>query len=168
MNVDAINPCLECLSYIVTLLGVPAALLVYIQQKSKERKEREYGTYNALDDKYLDFLKLCLENSELNFYPKNPELNVVLTNEQNSKKLLLFEILISILERAFLMYKDQSTKVKQEQWSGWNEYMRDWMERDDFYESWKILGSQWATDFVSHMDKIHQELTEGKSNLFVE
>ena len=138
MDLSPFNPTLEALSYVITLLGLPAAIYVYLREHSKERREREYGTYNALDDKYLDFLKLCLENADLNIYPQNLEINVRLTPQQESKKLVLFEILISILERSYLMYRDQSSKIKQNQWIGWNEYMEDWMARG--LEGWRTGG----------------------------
>ena len=34
----------------VTVLGIPIAILVYLDEMKKDRKEREYGTFHALDD----------------------------------------------------------------------------------------------------------------------
>ncbi len=46
-DLEKIKSILESLSYLVTILGVPVAIYFYRQEKIKERKEREYGTYNA-------------------------------------------------------------------------------------------------------------------------
>ena len=45
-------------AHIVTILGLPLAIFLYYQEKKKGRRDREYGTYNALDDKYIQFLDL--------------------------------------------------------------------------------------------------------------
>lgn len=48
------------LSTIVSILGIPIAILVFVNEKRKERRDREYGTYHALDEKYLEYLGLCM------------------------------------------------------------------------------------------------------------
>lgn len=154
---------LEIATYITTLLGIPAAIYVYLQEKKKARKEREYGTYNALDDKYIEFLNLCLDNTDLDIYHIEREELDNYSTEQVSREIIIFEILISILERAFLMYRDQSSKIKKEQWEGWNAYMEDWLQRENFQRAWKKLGYQWEDNFVKHMNKIYDKvLSESK------
>ncbi len=59
---------LEMLSYIATILGIPLALLLFWDEKRKERRDREYGTYDALDNKYIEFLQLLLEYPHLDVY----------------------------------------------------------------------------------------------------
>ena len=39
----------ELLSYVATALGIPAGILAYCQVKSRERQEREYEAYDAVD-----------------------------------------------------------------------------------------------------------------------
>lgn len=159
-DLENVKNVLEASSYAVTILGVPIAIYLFYQEKRKERKEREYGTYNALDDKYIEFLNLCLQNTDLNIYYVKRNDNVDLTLDQERKQLIIFEILISILERAYLMYEDQNTLIKKEQWEGWNIYMYEWMRQENFKNSWKILGKQWEFNFINHMNKILREVEE--------
>ena len=56
------------IAHIAAILGIPLALFLFYDEKRKERRDREYGTYNALDDKYIAFLQLCIEHPELNLY----------------------------------------------------------------------------------------------------
>jgi hypothetical protein len=153
-SLQIIKDTLEASSYAVTILGVPVAIYLFYQEKRKERREREYGTYNALDDKYIEFLNLCLNNTDLNIYYVKKSDSVTLTLDQERKQLLIFEILISILERAYLMYQDHNTQIKKEQWEGWNAYMHEWMGQKNFQESWRILGHQWEFNFIKHMNDI--------------
>lgn len=142
--IETIKKCLEIISSIITILGVPVAIWIFFRNKKKEERDREYQTYNALDDKYIEFLNLCLDNSELDIYS---ERNSILTPEQEHKRIIIFEILISIFERAFLMYKDKNNKIKKEQWEGWNKYIAEWAKVENFKIAWKKLGDQWDVNF---------------------
>lgn len=146
---------LEILSLLATTLGVPIAIYIFFKEKQKERRDREYGTYNALDDKYLDFLNLCLSNVDLGIYEMS---NKELTEEQKIRANIIFEIHVSLIERAFLMYQGHSDKIKKNQWSGWNTYIEDWMEYERFRESWKTtLSSQYDTEFLTYMNQLYQK-----------
>jgi hypothetical protein len=151
METSMLNNYLQIASGIVTILGLPLALYLFYNEKRKERKEREYGTYNALDDKYIHFLEMCLEKPELDVI----EYSVDTQFDKNERQeQILFLILISILERAFLMYNDQSTKIKERQWLGWVEYMKDYCNKENFRKKWPELGPQFDKKFVGFMDSL--------------
>ncbi len=57
---------------------------------------------------------------------------VALTPEDRYRERVIFSILISIMERAYLMYADRSYRVRQEQWDGWDGYIEDWCNRPNF------------------------------------
>ncbi len=145
---------IDLLAQLVTLIGVPAAIYVFLEEKRKERREREYGTYHALDEKYLEYLDYCLQHPELNLYHIPLERKHDLTDIQQIQQYAMFDMLISLMERAFLMYRDQSNKIKKAQWDGWNEYMIDWCNRDDFCKLWEICGDQWDEEFTDHMNAL--------------
>lgn len=44
----------ELLSYIITILGLPFAILLYYKEQCRQRLEREFGTYDALDENTLN------------------------------------------------------------------------------------------------------------------
>jgi hypothetical protein len=145
---------LQILTNIATILGIPIAIIVFLNEKAKERKEREYGTYNALDEKYLEFLRLVMEYPELDMFDIPLEKKTTLTPEQQIQQIAMFEILISLFERAALMYRDQSDEIKKTQWEGWNSYIEDWAKRTTFQELWERRGDQYEKEFVNYMQGI--------------
>lgn len=152
---------LDALVQLVILLGVPLSIFVYYDEKKKERIEREYGTYDALDEKYLEFLQLCLEYPDLDVMWDIPvEWKINLTPERKRQEDILFSMLIAILERAYLMYRDQSTKIKRKQWSGWSAYMRQYLLKPNFRETWMEIREQWDEDFVAYMDQLFKDTKE--------
>jgi hypothetical protein len=62
---ETITLYLEAATYLITLIGVPVAITVYIREQNLQRAEREYGTFDALDAKYIEVQQLCLEYPEL-------------------------------------------------------------------------------------------------------
>ena len=144
----------QILANLSILLGIPVSLYLFYAEKEKERREREYGTYNALDDKYIDYLKLCLAYPEYDVFDIPNEIHREMSPEKRRMQLILFSILVSILERSFLMYKDQSTKVKKDQWAGWDSYIRDYTSRKSFREAWKLIGEDFDKNFVEYVSNI--------------
>ena len=55
----------EFLSYVVTVVGLPFAIAVFILEQRKERDNEEEEIYQRLSDEYREFLKLVLDNSDL-------------------------------------------------------------------------------------------------------
>jgi hypothetical protein len=146
----------EFLAQAATALGIPLALTAYIKAKREERREQEYNAYHALDEKYVEYLQLCIQHPKLDMYYIPVGSNeVALSPEEKIQQYALCEILISLLERAYLMYRDQSTTIARSQWEGsWNAYMRTWAKRELFRRLWAELGNQFDDDFVNHMNAI--------------
>jgi hypothetical protein len=47
--------------------------------------------------------------------------------------MIIFRMLISLLERAYLLlYERDMTSKQMRRWSSWEDYMLEWCERDDF------------------------------------
>src|SRR5262245_11715008 len=122
-------PSADMLDYwlkVFQLVGIPVAIAVYVINKRQERLEREYGTYNALDEPYIDYLELCLDNPDLDVSDIPLQGRGAPTPVQQYRELLMFSILISIMERAYLMYQDKSDIIRKSQWEGWSAYIADW------------------------------------------
>ena len=58
----------EVAANIATILGIPSGITVYYFSKKREREQQEFETYNRLDDRFIDYIKLCLDNPELNVF----------------------------------------------------------------------------------------------------
>lgn len=143
---------LDAISKMVVILGLPLAYIQYLRTKRKEKRDREYGTYNALDEKYLEFQKLCLQHPYLNIFDIPDESPRKLDTKQQKEELILYTMLFSIFERAYLLYSDQNSAIKQKQWSGWDSYIKSYCVRDGFLSAWKISGNTFDTDFEKYME----------------
>ncbi len=154
---DAIAQYLEIGTFVVTILGVPAAIYIYLQEQNLLRQEREYGTYDALDDKYIELQQLCLDYPELDVFDTPYEHPQSLSPQQQKQEEAILLIRISIFERAFLMYKSGTHKSKNDQWSGWEAEIVEWMDRPNFKGIWGEHSEYYDKEFVSHFNKISPE-----------
>lgn len=55
----------ELLSYIVTVFGLPLAIIAFMFEQRKERDNEEEEVYQLLTGDYTDFLKLVIANPDL-------------------------------------------------------------------------------------------------------
>jgi hypothetical protein len=137
---------------IIQLVGIPVAIIIFWIKKTEEKRDREYGTYDALDDKYIEYLKLCLQNADLDVADTPRATAAALTPDQTHREQVMFSILIAVLERAFLMYRDKSMRIRRLQWSGWHAYIRNWCRRPNFVSALPQLRDQFDQDFVAYLD----------------
>jgi hypothetical protein len=150
---------LEVAGKAVVILGLPLAYIQYRRTKRKEKKDREYGTYNALDEKYLEFQKLCLAHPNLDTFDIADNHPKKLNGEEKKQQLILLTMLFSIFERAYLLYSDQYSEIKKKQWIGWDAYIISYCRRKNFLAAWEISGATFDTDFEKYMRK---NIDEGK------
>lgn len=149
----------ELASYVVIILGVPAALYQYRRKTLREQQDREYGTYNALDEKYLEFVRLCFEHPQLDIFDIPDAQPAPATPKDQKQELIAFTMLFSIFERAYLMYADQSSRIKQRQWSGWLEYITEYCMRENFRRAWRISGNTFDTTFQEFVEGVIRSVT---------
>lgn len=122
----------ELLSYIVTVFGLPMALLVFIYEQRKDRQNDEEEVFQRLSDEYSEFLKLVLEHADLHLFRQNDELPP-LNEDQLERKYLIFGLLIALFERAYLLvYEEHMNRKTKRLWLTWDDYMREWCRREDF------------------------------------
>lgn len=140
----------ELLSYIVTVIGLPLAIFVFLYEKRKERNNEDEEVYQLLSDNYQDFLKVALENPDLRLFSSSEA--VQLTDEQRERMLIIFNMLVSLFERAYLlMYDEKMTPEQLRRWNSWEDYMRDWCSRADFRAALPALLQGEDPAFVSYL-----------------
>jgi hypothetical protein len=121
----------ELLSYVVTVIGLPFAIGIFVYEQRKERENEEEAVYQLLSDTYQDFLKVALDNPDLRLFSHAAAAE--LTQEQRERKLIVFNMLVSLFERAYLLLYDEHMSAKQaRRWRSWEDYMREWCARPDF------------------------------------
>jgi hypothetical protein len=148
----------ELLSYVVTVVGFPFAIYVFILDRRKERLNEEEEIYGQLSDQYSDFCKLLIENADLGLMSPDSE-NRALTNEQRERKQVIFEILVSLFERAFiLVYEEDMNRQTQRMWASWDDYIKTWCKRRDFRAALPDLLHGEDPDFVAYVEKVARQV----------
>ena len=138
---------------IITVFGLPLAIFTFVLEQRKERDNEDEEVYQLLSDAYIDFLKLVLEHSDLKL--RTQQATPDLTDEQRERMQVLFEILISLFERAYLTaYSDQMTASQRRRWLSWDDFMREWCQREDFRTALPQLLQGEDADFAAYISRI--------------
>lgn len=153
----------ELLSYVVTIIGFPMAILVFILDRQKERRSEDEEIYQRLSDEYVNFQKLVLDNADLRLLRQAGH-DLPLTEEQQERKLAIFNILVSLFERAYiLVYEDHMDWQTRRLWLSWEDYMREWCRRKDFRAALPELLVGEDEDFAAHIRRIADEVAHASA-----
>ncbi len=153
---------LEMVSYLVTIIGFPYAIGVYVREQRLARLRDEESVYLTLIDEYVRFQQIVLEHADLHLRIVGPAPN--LTEDQQERRLVIFDILVSMFERAYiLVYDEEMSRQRQRLWHTWEDYMREWCRRDEFRASLPLLLEGEDSDFAYHISQIARQ--ESPENL---
>ena len=144
----------EMLSYIVTVVGLPFALYVFLQEEKKERLNEQEEIYQKLADEYAEFSKILIDNADLQLLSGHSTADGMLTPEQREKRLIIFDLLTSLCERAYiLIYEETMDKQTARLWQTWEDYINVWIERPDYRQALPGLLQGEDPDFGEYMKK---------------
>jgi len=151
---------LEAASYIVTVIGLPLAIGVYIFDRRRDRQADEEELFLRLSDEYASFMRLVIDNADLHLL--SPDTTCALTEDQLERKHVLFALLVSLFERAYvLVYEDNMSRQQQRLWQSWADYMQEWCEREDFRAALPALLHGEDPDFVATIQRFASERKTG-------
>jgi len=151
----------ELLSYIVTVIGLPLAIVVFVVQQRKERLNEALLVYESLSDSYQMFLRVALEHADLHLFSKSK--TPVLGPEQTERMMVIFTMLVSLFERAYiLIYDERASGIQLRHWNSWNDYMREWCAREDFRDVLDTLLIGEDADFCSYIRSLAKETVVGR------
>jgi len=151
---------LELLSFLVTVIGLPFAIGVFLFEQRRERENEEEEGYQLLSNAYNDFLKVVLANADLQLRSAPALANP--TAEQNERMRVIFDMLISLFERAYLVaYRERMSESERRRWNSWDDYMREWCRRDDFFNALPLLLRGEDPSFQAYIRHIAQQERPG-------
>ncbi len=152
----------ELSSYVVTVVGLPFAIAVFIWEQRKERENEEEELFQSLSDEYAEFSKILLENADLKLM-SGGKLDRDLSDEQLERKKIIFDLLISLFERAYLLvFENNMSKKTARLWATWEDYIRFWCQRDDFRSALGELLPGEDPEFSTYIRKVAQEEMQQK------
>ena len=149
----------ELLSYVVTVLGLPLAVGVFIYEKHKERLAEEEEVYEALSSRYHDFLRLAMDNPDLRLLSQAKTTD--LDAGQRERMQAIFGLLIALFERAYLLlYEDDLSGMEARRWQSWVDFMQEWCAREDFREAIPDLLVGEDPQFAAYLTRLARDVTD--------
>lgn len=139
----------ELLSYIATVVGIPLALLTFVYQERKERQNEQEEIYDKLMGHYAEIQEKLFEYPELDLHDQ-PSLDP----ETKRRQYILYEMLISLFERSFILLENEKDPEYQRMWNSWVDYILQWLERPNFCAALPKLMKGEDPDFVAYISKL--------------
>lgn len=147
----------EMASFVVTIVGLPFGIAVFILEQRRERANEEEEIYLQLSDDYTRFMELVLQNADLRL--RSTDVAPPLSPDQEERRIVLFSILVSLFERAYvLVHEDKMDRKQLRMWLSWEDFMREWCARDDFRNALPQLLHGEDPDFAAAISKIADEI----------
>src|SRR5947208_16117827 len=116
---ETVKTLAQIVYYLALSIAGPLALIAYIKARKSDREEREYKTYDELDNRFFEYQKLALEYYDLDILdvPNNdPSLAF---DKKRKQEMVAHAILFSLFERAYLMFVNETAGFQRRQWAGW-------------------------------------------------
>lgn len=157
----------EFLSFVALILGVPFGLLdlhnhaaEVSENAQKERVEAAEKVYQTVDLRFNDFVKLCIDHPRLDCYSvPRKALNPPLNDDEQLQQKMLFTELTDVFEVAYVQYHKQESnpeiqQIYREQWDGWDAYIRKFLKRPAYIQTWYEIHDEYDGQFVKYLDSI--------------
>lgn len=140
---------MEFFSYVATIVGIPMAMFIFVVQEKKERQNEQEEIYDKLMGHYTDIQNKLFEHPELDIHDKplgNPE--------DTRRQYILYEMIISLFERSFILLEYEKDPEYQRMWNSWVDYIRQWLKYNNFRAALPQLMEGEDPDFVTYMSKL--------------
>lgn len=140
---------MEFFSYTATVVGIPLAILTFIYQERKERQSEQEEIYDKLMEHYSSILAMLFAHPELDQHEKPLE-----DPEDRRRQNIMYEMLVSVFERAFILLYGEKDPTYLRMWNSWNDYIQFWSARPNFREALPVLMLGEDPEFVSFMSRV--------------
>jgi hypothetical protein len=121
----------EVLRFRVTVVDLSFAARVIFAERGKERENEEDEAHQGPSHAYDDALKIVHANAGLRLRTAGALPNP--TPEHNERMLVIFDMPISLVERAGLVaIEPRMSPAGQRRRNPWRHYVSEWVRREDF------------------------------------
>lgn len=140
---------MEFLSYVATVVGIPLALMTFIYQEKKERQNEQEEIYDKLMGDYTGIQEKLFQYPELDVHDKPLQ-----DTEDARRQYILYQMVVSLFERSYILLANEPDPAYQRMWNSWEDYIREWITRENFRVALPRLMEGEDRDFVSYMAKM--------------
>lgn len=153
---------------IATVFGILPTIFVFAWNQVILARETMLARYDAVSRSYIEYQQLCLDHPLLqtSWYRLPPAAEQpALDAADVLRKTLLFDIMTSVFERAYITYRFAPKKIYKSQWPGWDAFIAHFAQRPD-YRAW------WTENVGEFADKRlkpgHSQYDQGFERFMVE
>ena len=150
---------LEGMTYLIAIFGVPVAIFLWRRDQDSAREQREWEIYDQVQEKYLEFLGTALAQPRVGVVWSEPDTpRDTLPPAERVTQDLLFDLLCSVFERAYLVYQRAQDSQRRQQWAGWLGWIDEYAGRENFRQWWTAYSeigfpsNQYDTEFERFLD----------------
>ena len=123
---------LEALSYVITILGFPTAIIVFIFEHRRRLGNEENELHRHLSEEYDNFLRLVLDNADL-LLLRASNAPPTLSEEQLERREIIYRMLVSLFEKAYIiLYSENMKQDAKRRWMSWEDDMTEWCRKREF------------------------------------
>jgi hypothetical protein len=144
-----------------------AALSAKLEQQKARREEIDEArrVYREVYSAYSVFMELCYENPRLDCYsvPMKSEAPRELSSKEKTQQKILYTMVTEFFEVAWVNFNPSFKNLEldpdvakfwQEQWQGWDAYMRKFLERPAYCQTYLEIRDEYDPGLVSYMNSI--------------
>ncbi|MBU1145644.1 MAG: GNAT family N-acetyltransferase [Firmicutes bacterium] len=141
----------QILTFIVVGASALASTILFFKTKNKDREKE---TFDYIDDKFTDFLEICLAKPYLDIFDVEDDNKIELNDMQKKEEKIAFAYLMGIFERVYIFYVDNGRKCDTDQFVNWKRTIQEYLKRDNFRDAWVENGYGWDAGFILFMDDL--------------
>lgn len=142
---------IEILQFVVIAITASASTILFFVSKNKDREKE---TYDYIDNKFNDFLEMCMEKPYLDIFDTEDTNKVELTDLQKKEEKIAFAYLMSIFERVYIFYVENGKNCDIDQLENWKKTIKEYLKRKSFRTAWEENGYGWDAGFILFMDEM--------------
>jgi len=139
---------MQLASYVATIVGIPIAIFSFIYQERKARRVEQQAIYDELLEHYTQIQDRLLRYPELDVHDRSLE-----SSEDRRRQRILYAMLISLFERAFIMLHDEKEAAYKRMWNSWLDNISEWASKPNFRELLPELMIGEDPEFTRFMEK---------------
>lgn len=140
---------MELLSYIATVIGIPLAIVMFMTQEDKERQAEQEEIYDKLMEHYSNIQDKLFEYPEIDQHDTE-----IIDPEAARRQKIVYEMLISLFERAFILLYGETDPAYKRMWNSWNDYIEMWAKRPNFRAALPNMMLGEDQKFTTFMSKV--------------
>jgi hypothetical protein len=131
-NVDGIMPVtlmdwMALFANASLIIGIPITLITFIHQERKERQNEQEEIYDKLMEHYANIQEKLFEYPEIDQHDQP-----LYDPEADRRQKILYEMLVSLFERAFILLEYETDPAYRRMWNSWLDYIDIWSSRPNF------------------------------------